>query len=87
MRGYFEDGVASCEQALDRSPDNLLTIFNLALAHENTGRYTEALAWVGRGLKVEPRDQAFAKLEFRLRVLRVVKAVRTTARKLVRLGR
>ena len=72
MRGQYEPGIESCEEALKRDPDNLPTIFNLALAYENVRRYGRALHWVRRGLEIDPRDLAFQKLEFRLRVMGVL---------------
>ena len=82
MRGLYADGIASCEHALTREPGNLLTVFNLALAHEHLGRYGEALTWVARGLEIDPRDTSLQKLEFRLRALRVVAPVRRLLGKL-----
>ena len=35
MRGQYDDGIDSCEEALRREPQNVLTLFNLALANEH----------------------------------------------------
>jgi tetratricopeptide (TPR) repeat protein len=76
MRGQYADGIASCEEALRREPSSLLTIYNLALAYQTLRRYTPALEWVNRGLRIDPRDPDLQRLEFRLRVLRAVQPVR-----------
>jgi tetratricopeptide (TPR) repeat protein len=83
MRGHYADGIASCQQALKLEPENTLTIYNLALAHERVQRYDDALHLVRRGLELEPRDAAFQKLEFRLRVMKVLHHVRRTARRVL----
>ena len=83
MRGQYEAGIESCERALNRDPGNVLTIFNLALAYENVGRYGRALHWIRRGLEIDPRDPAFQKLEFRLGVMGLFQRVRQIAAKLM----
>ncbi len=46
-------------------------MYNLALAHEHLARFDDAMHWVKCGLKREPNDPSFQKLEFRLRVLKL----------------
>ena len=43
----------------------------------------DALDLVRRALKLEPRDLSFQKLEFRLRVMKVLHGVRGTGRKVI----
>ena len=76
MRGQYDDGIVSCRQVLARDSKNLPTIFNLALACEQLGRYDRALHWVMLGLSIEPRDAAFANLKFRLRTLKTMQRLR-----------
>jgi tetratricopeptide (TPR) repeat protein len=83
MRGLYEDGIASSLHALEQEPENLPTLFNLALANEHLSRYEEALHWVGRGLALEPTDLSFQKLEFRVRVLKILRPIRSAAAKLM----
>jgi tetratricopeptide (TPR) repeat protein len=69
MIGRYEDGIASCQEALARDADNVMAMYNLALAYEHLGRYEDALAWVRRGLAKQPKDISLQKLELRVRVL------------------
>lgn len=69
-RGRFEEGVASCMQAMECNPRNLLTHYNLALAHEHLHDFDHGLEWARQGLAIDPSDSSLQKLEFRLRVLR-----------------
>ncbi len=70
MVGRYEDGIASCHEALTRDAGNAMAIYNLALAYEHLGRYEDALEWVRRGLSQSPKDVSLQKLELRIRVLR-----------------
>ncbi len=82
MRGQYADGIATCEEALRRDPASLLTIYNLALAYQTVRAYGSALKWVDRGLELDPRDPDLQRLEFRLRVLRLVQPLRRAVAKL-----
>jgi len=70
MVGRYQDGIASCHEALRLDPRNATAAFNLALAYEHLKRYDEALTWVRMGLQTEPRDVSLQRLELRVRVLR-----------------
>jgi tetratricopeptide (TPR) repeat protein len=82
MRGQYDDGIESCRRVLERDSKNLPTMFNLALAYEQLGRYDRALAWVMNGLAIEPRDPSFENLRFRLRMLKIVGRLRRAVRAL-----
>ncbi|MGB7160048.1 MAG: tetratricopeptide repeat protein [Tepidisphaeraceae bacterium] len=81
MRCRYDDGIDACRAALEVDHANLLAMYNLALAHEHLGRFDEAMSWVRRGLKREPNDASFQKLEFRLRVLKLRAGVVRVIRK------
>jgi tetratricopeptide (TPR) repeat protein len=81
MRARYEDGIDACRRALEVDHANLLAMYNLALAHEHLGRFDDAMHWVRRGLKREPNDTSFQKLEFRLRVLKLRASVVRVIRK------
>src|SRR5205807_2897214 len=70
MVGRYQDGIASCHEALRLDPRSAMAAFNLGLAYEHLKRYDEALAWVRIGLHTEPRDISLQRLELRVRVLR-----------------
>jgi tetratricopeptide (TPR) repeat protein len=78
--GRYMDGIASCHEALQRDPANLMAVYNLASAYEHLKQYDEALSWVRKGLEKDPNDTPLQKLELRIRVLRfrerVVRIVR-----------
>lgn len=69
MVGRYDDGIASCQEALRRDPDNVMAMYNLGLAYEHLRRYDEALRWVRLGLEKAPKDLSLQKLELRVRVL------------------
>jgi tetratricopeptide (TPR) repeat protein len=71
LRGDYRRGIETCLQALKRDPKNLMTIHNLALAHEHLKDLNGAQRWVKRGLELSPKDTDLQRLEVRLRVLKL----------------
>jgi tetratricopeptide (TPR) repeat protein len=82
LRGRYEDGLISSQEAIKCDPINLMAIHNMALALGNVGRYSEALSHVRRGLSIAPKDENLSKLEFRLKVMRIRAKVVGFAKKL-----
>ena len=70
-RQRYTDGIDCCRRALACDGDNLVAIFNLALAHELLHKYDEAMDWARHGLLKEPKDISLQKMELRLRVLQL----------------
>jgi tetratricopeptide (TPR) repeat protein len=82
----FADGIESCQEALRCEPTNLVTLFNLALAHEHRGEYERALVYVRRGLANGPGDVSLQRLEFRLRALKLRAKLRSIVRAIPLIG-
>jgi tetratricopeptide (TPR) repeat protein len=70
MAGRYQDGIASCHEALRLNSGNAVATFNLALAYAHLRRFDDAMKWVRAGLKIDPRDAALQRLELRVRVLK-----------------
>jgi tetratricopeptide (TPR) repeat protein len=70
MVGRYQDGIASCREALRLNPRNATAAYNLSLAYEHLRRFNEAMKWVRAGLEIDPRDASLQRLELRIRVLK-----------------
>lgn len=68
--GRYEEGIASCHEALRLSPGNSTAAYNLALAYQHLGRFDDARRWVKRALESNPRDLSLQSLEWWVRVLK-----------------
>jgi tetratricopeptide (TPR) repeat protein len=68
--GRYEEGIASCHEALRLSPGNSTAAYNLALAYQHLGRFDDATKWVRKALESNPRDLSLQSLEWWVRVLK-----------------
>jgi Tetratricopeptide repeat len=83
-RGHYSEGISSCMTALEHEPENVMAMYNLALAHERGGQYRAALEWVRRARSRDAVDIALQRLEFRLNVFAFRRRVETVARRYTR---
>jgi len=44
----LQEGITSCHEAIARDADNVMALYNLALAYEHLGRYDDALVWCAK---------------------------------------
>jgi hypothetical protein len=67
--------------ALKNEPENVMAMYNLALAHERCGQYRTALEWVRRARSRDAGDIALQRLEFRLKIFAFKRRVEAVIRR------
>ncbi|MEC9373481.1 MAG: tetratricopeptide repeat protein, partial [Planctomycetota bacterium] len=71
-----EEGVRRCAAAIALDPQRISAIYNMALAMAHDERWLRAIAWINRGLLVDPDDSALRRLRVQVRFHLVARAVR-----------
>ncbi|EDQ84623.1 uncharacterized protein MONBRDRAFT_39191 [Monosiga brevicollis MX1] len=67
QQSSWKKAKANCETSLELNPQNHKAYYRLAVVYENLKDYQEALKAVGKGLALEPENEALTKLETRLK--------------------
>jgi len=69
MTSHYDQGMASCHEALRCDPNATTAMYNLALAYQRQSDYEKALTWTRRAMQVDPRDSTIQRLELRIRLM------------------
>ena len=63
--GQLAEGMQASRAVLLKEPDCIRSLHNMVLASLMRGRLVQAKAWLGRALKVHPRDEGLRRLRIR----------------------